>query len=134
MPEVLRIDGLREFRAALKAADASLPRELRPAFNKAAEVVAFAARGRVPTRSGSLASSIRPLSTQTEGRVAMGSAKVPYAGFIEFGGRVGRKKSVSRPIVKSGRYLYPTFRERRPLVEAIMVKALDDVVTRYERA
>ena len=33
-------------------------------------------------------------------------------GFAEFGGAVGRKKSVKRPFIKSGRSLYPAFKRR----------------------
>lgn len=122
--------GLKEFRRELRAADAQLPRELRKVFNVASTVVRTDAAARVPKRSGALAGSIRARSTQSEGRVVMGKARVPYAGFIEFGGRVGKGRtgkgtgSVRRPFVPGGRYLYPAFLRHQVAVLAAMENGL----------
>lgn len=123
--------GLKEFRKELRAADAQLPRELRKVFNVASTVVRNDAAARVPRRSGALAGSIRARSTQSEGRVVMGSPKrVPYAGFIEFGGNVGRGRkgkntgSVHRPFVAGGRYLYPAFLRHQMAVLVAMENGL----------
>lgn len=125
MTEQVRIEGLREFRAAVRAADASLGREIRKALNKAAEIVAPEAQKTIPRRTGRLAASVRPASTQTEGRVAMGSNAVPYAGWMNFGGAVGRKHATVRPRVPEGRYLYPAFQRRESDVQEAAEDALN---------
>lgn len=126
----IQILGLREFRRQLRAADAQLPRELRKVFNTAAAAVVGEAKAQVPRRSGALAGSIRARSTQTSGQVVMGTTRVPYAGFIEFGGHVGKGRkgrgtgSVSRPVIKTGRYLYPAFLRHQMTVLAAMENGL----------
>jgi hypothetical protein len=124
--------GLKEFRRQVESAygrkDAGV--ELRKVFNTAAAVVVADAAAKVPKVSGALAGSIRARSTKSEARVVMGKAKVPYAGFIEFGGRVGKGRtgrntgSVRRPIVKTGRYLYPAFLRHQGTVLAVLVDEL----------
>lgn len=140
MPDQVKIQvlGLKEFRGDLKAANVLLPRELRKVFNAAATAVVADAKAKVPRRSGALAGTIQARSTSTEGRVTMGSEKVPYAGFIEFGGHVGKGRkgkgtgSVSRPFIRTGRYLYPAFLRHQLEVLAAMEGLLRDLAKRIE--
>ncbi len=125
--------GLREMRRALKAVDAQLPRELRLVLNQGSKAIAAEAVPRMPKKTESLRKSVRPRSTQTEGRVMAGNAKVPYAGFIEFGGKVGKNKSVRRKFVKEGRYLYPAFERRGPQIKRLIERAFDDLARTAER-
>jgi hypothetical protein len=121
----VEVDGLAELRSQLRQfADRDLPKALQRANKAAAETVAEAARRRAPERSGALRKSIRATASQTGSFVREGNAKVPYASWIDFGGRVGRNRSVSRPFMKGGRILYPAFAERRSAV----VDAYDDVI------
>lgn len=113
----VQVDGLNVTAATLRAVDADLHRGLKPLLNEAARVIANEAKTRVPRKSGRLANSIRPASTATQGRVAMGSKRVSYAGFIEFGGRVGRHNSVRRAWVPSGRYLQPSLKAKRAQID-----------------
>lgn len=85
----------------------------------------------MPRRTGKLAASIQPASTQKTGRVAYSQpASVPYAGFIEFGGAVGRNKSVKRPFVRGGRYLFPAAEaEREPVFDTLSTE-LDRLIRR----
>ena len=79
-------------------------------FQQVAEQVAGVVRGRVPHRSGRLASSVETGRVAPHG-VSVGiGAGVPYAGWIEFGGTHGR------PYVAGGRYLFPTAEAAEPLV------------------
>jgi hypothetical protein len=132
--------GLKEFRRQL---DAAVGRkgagvELRKVFNVASAVVVRDAAAHVPNVSGALARSIRARSTTTEARIVMGKARVPYAGFIEFGGRVGKGRtgrntgSVRRPLVKTGRYLYPAFLRHQGTVLAVLVNELRALQKRME--
>lgn len=128
--EPIRVKGLREFQAHLKALDGETQKQLRVVLNTVAETVAAGASRRVPRRTGKAAGALRAQSSQREAKVVGGSAKVPYYGWLDFGGRVGRKRSVSRPVVKSGRYMYPAFSANRDTI----TRALEDGLTELARA
>lgn len=81
----VEVSGLRQFRRALATSEKALPRELRKGLNEVGRIVVADARPRVPVRSGRLAATMRPLSTQTEGRVVLGSARTPYAQAVYWG-------------------------------------------------
>lgn len=137
-PQIV-VTGLSDFVRGLRAADRELPREFRRMLNQAAERVAeTAARLAEPQfitprseRTGNLLKSIKPASTQREGRVKMGTPKrVPYAGWWEFGG----SRPHDRPIVKSGRALYPALMEERDEIVEDMDRIVDALVTRIEHS
>lgn len=118
----VRVSGVKELIASLKQVETKLPNELRKAFNEAAKHVTAKAKPMVPVHSGALLTSIKPASTQKSGRVAYTPAsKVPYAGWIDFGGRItGPKGTRIRPFVKEGRYLFPAAeKERGPVVDTL---------------
>jgi len=132
MAYTMGIDGLADFSRNLKKIDSELPKALRVALNAAAELVIDGARPKVPTRSGAARASLKAKSTRTEVRVAAGSKRAPYFPFLDFGGRVGRKKSVKRPFLKDGRYLYPTYHALKQSgeFEATLNRALVSVARR----
>lgn len=103
----VEITGLREFQAALKKMDRDLPRQLAKQFKSIAGKVAGQARGTVPHRSGDAAGSIKASGTQKGAFVTGGGARVPYYPWLDFGGAVGRRKSVKRDFLPGGRYIYP---------------------------
>lgn len=82
---VVRAEGLREFRRAMKVAQVNLDIELKQTHKSAAELVADEARRQVPTRTGELKNTIRALASKTGGRVAAGYKATPYAGPIHWG-------------------------------------------------
>lgn len=120
----IKVTGLAEFNRNLKKLDSDLPKALRLAHNEAADIVAAWARSRVPTRSGHAAGTVKAKSTRTESRVSEGSKRYPYVAWLDFGGRVGRKRSVKRPFIKAGRYLYPGYAENVQRVHDVLVDAL----------
>lgn len=122
----VRIVGLRELQAALRTMDGESQKGLRLALNSVAETVVAGASRRVPTKTGRAAASLRARSSQREAAVTGGSRKVPYYAWLDFGGRVGRKKSVRRPVVKGGRYLWPTIAANRDSLEKGLTAALAD--------
>ena len=126
MADTIRVDGLREFTRSLKALDAAAPKAQRKALNDAAEIVLGYARPRVPKRSGRAAASLKPRSTQTAVRVAAGGSRAPYYPWLDFGGRVGRRKSVRRPFIGDGRYIYPALAAKQEEFLAAMSAALID--------
>lgn len=105
----IRIQGLREIQAALKEIDGEAQKKLRLVLNEAAEMVAAEARSRMPSKTGRARASVKVASSQREARVKIGAARAPYAPWLDFGGKVGREGSVSRPFLKDGRYVYPAY-------------------------
>lgn len=127
--EPIRIHGLAEFRRALKKLDAAAPKGLRLAQNEAAQIVVDGTRKVMPRRSGRAAAAVKARSTQTATRVSAGSNRAPHVPWLDFGGRVGRNRSVQRPWRKEGRYLYPTYRANRDKLQRTLERALMQVVT-----
>lgn len=131
MGEAIRIVGLKEFNRAVKKLDSDLPKLVRVALNKAADAVIDEARPDVPSRSGRAARSMRGQSTRTMVRVSAGGRRAPYYPWLDFGGRVGRRKATVRPFYTDGRFLYPAYfrlRDNGRFVD-IMSEALVDVAT-----
>jgi hypothetical protein len=81
----IQVTGIRDLRAAMKAAEATLPRELRKGLNEVANIIVVDARPRIPVRSGKLAGSLRARSTQTAAQVVLGTARTPYAQAVYWG-------------------------------------------------
>lgn len=106
MTEAIKIDGLAQFVRNLKKLDADLPKALRVGFNDAAQIIIDYAKPKVPHRSGKAARTIKARSTSSSVRVSEGGKSAPYMPWLDFGGRVGRHKSIRRPFFKEGRFLY----------------------------
>lgn len=126
--EPIKISGLREFQAALKAMDGESQKKLKVALDEASRTVAQGAARRVPHKTGRAAASLRAQSSQREAKVVGGSKKVPYYGWLDFGGRIGRNKSQRRPFVQGGRYMYPAFSANRESIHKALDKSLKELV------
>jgi len=124
MIQKVEVKGLAEFSRALKKIDADLPKGLRIAMNGAAEHLITATRPQIPRRSGNAAASLKAKSTRTAVRIGVGGRTAPYYPWLDFGGKVGRKKATVRTFIKEGRYLYPTLRRDRDAFQKIMEAAL----------
>lgn len=125
--QTIEVKGIKEFRAALKQMDANLPKQVRVAFNKAAELVVGYAKPKVPHRSGRAAGSLKVRSSQTAARIAAGGRAAPYYPWLDFGGTVGKNDSVKRPFYTEGRYVYPGLRQNREEITQVMSVALADL-------
>jgi hypothetical protein len=79
-----------------------LNKALSAAGKQAAEPVAAQARSSYPQASGRLAGSVRTSGTRSGAAVRVGSAALPYAGPVDFGGY-----PPGREYVGTGRYLFP---------------------------
>lgn len=124
----IKIKGLIEFQRALKAVEDGAQKQLRVVFNAVAETVAGGARRRVPTKTGKAKASVKVASSQREAIVKAGGARVPYYPWLDFGGRVGINKSVSRPFVTGGRYLYPSYDASRASIGPALERGLVELV------
>lgn len=127
MTQPVSIHGLREFSRQLRKIDSDLPKALRVAMNSAADVVVGYAKPRVPKRSGRAARSVKARSTRTAVRVQGGSRRVPYYPWLDFGGRVGRRKAVRRAFLKEGRYIYAGYYAGRDEFDQQLEDALIDI-------
>lgn len=126
MPEAIQIHGLAEFRKALLRLDKewSATAGLKRVGDEAAGLVVGWARPRVPFRTGRAQRSVRATSSATAAQVTGGGVRVPWYPFVDFGGRVGRKRVVRRAFVPEGRYIYPGYAAVRPEVEARLAEGL----------
>lgn len=124
----IKVKGLIEFQRALKEMEDDAQKQLRVVFNSVAESVAGGARRRVPSRRGKARGSVKVASSQREAVVKAGGARVPWYPWLDFGGRVGINKSVSRPFVTGGRYLYPAYDANRASIGPALEKALEQLV------
>lgn len=123
----VRVEGLDELRAALRKADKVLAKDLGQAGKRAADIVAQAAKPKIPVRSGRARASLRAVVVSGGGGVKGGGAKAPYFGFLDYGNKVlqgnkvGRGDTVTREFKPGGRYVYVSLAEKR-----------DEVVDTYE--
>lgn len=126
----IRIEGLREFKRDLAKLGKEHPKAMRLAANSAAELVVSAARPRVPRRSGRAAGSIKAASTATAARVQEGGSRAPYMPWLDFGGKVGPQRSVKRPFLKQGRYVWKAYADN----DAKVADMLETELTKVARA
>lgn len=129
------VDGesLRSLQKALKQADAAVATQLRMSLKSAADLVATTAKGKVPSRTGRAAGSIRAGSTLKGAYVAGGRGGVPYYGWLDFGTRNPRRgnpRSVgpwsgSGKGPEKGRFIYPAIDDRRDEVTEVVQTAID---------
>lgn len=125
------VTGLRELNKALKAADQEAADAMKAAMKLIAEGVAGDVRGRVPRLTGKAAASYKPRGGVKGAAIAFGGSKAPYAPWLDFGGAVGRRKSVRRPVVSGGRYLYPAIADNMSDVQEKVAKAISDITGQY---
>lgn len=123
----IQVRGLRELRGALRGIEKTLGPELRKGLNEVADVVLDTARPLVPTRSGKARASLKAGSTEKAVQIKAGGAKAPYWGWLDFGGKVGRNKSVKRRFITEGRYIYPTLTRKREAIEDKFYEVIDRV-------
>lgn len=133
MDQRIRVEGLKELSRTLRKLSDSkeFGKELRGANLKSAQVVASRAQSRAPVRSGRLRGSIRALAQQRGAQVKGGSKRVPYFGFIDFGGTIRFRTSsrrITRPYIKGGRILYPALAEKRQEVNNIFNEEVKKVM------
>jgi hypothetical protein len=125
--EPIKIEGLAEFSRNLRKLSSDLPKALRLAHNEAGQLIVDYAKAKVPRRTGRAAGTIKTKSTRTETRIQGGSKRASYYPWLDFGGRVGRSRSVQRPFIKQGRYIYVALGENYDKFAALLEEKLIDV-------
>jgi hypothetical protein len=123
----IEVTGIPETLAALAALDVAADRQLDEVIDDAAETVAARTRIAMPTGpqpGGHVRGSVRIDRGDLRARVEHGGPRFPYAGWLEFGGHVGRRHAVARQWIPRGRYLYPALSTVRPTLPLAMHEAL----------
>jgi hypothetical protein len=67
-------------------------------------------------------------STRTAARVQAGGARARYFPWLDFGGSTGRRRSISRPFIRQGRYLWRGLAANNNQVRAAMTASLLRIV------
>ncbi len=128
--------GLRELRRDLRKVAPELLPLLRDELKKAVDTtVVPRARAKMPRITGAAQDSVRAVSGGNTVFIRAGGAKVPYYGWLDFGGtlaKVGlRRNEQYRSILKSGRYLYPAIAESSSALANAAAEASDTVLDRF---
>ncbi len=123
--DLVKIDDsdLAKLRRELDAVKAGMDVGLRPLYSDLAQSVVEGARSKIPSKTGRARNSLRA----TEGVITYGQG-VPYVPWLDFGGAVGINKSVQRPVLQSGRYLFPALSANKGKGMEAAEKALTSVV------
>lgn len=121
--------GIREARRALRrVAPEALP-ALRDELKKVAAPVVADIRANVPVRSGAARDSVRVTGGGNVVYLNAGRASVPYFGWLDFGGRLlpkGKRRGTQyRPVLNSGRYIYPAISRHGAQIQQGALKAID---------
>lgn len=124
----ITVRGLSEFEAALGALENTAPKALSVALAGCTDLVLTDARRRVPTRSGRARGSLAVRLLDQSATVVGGGSRVPYFGWLDFGGSVGRRHSVRRPYLANGRYIYFAHEGVKARYGELLAAALSDAV------
>lgn len=130
---VVKVEGLKEFRRAVVAADRGLGPEMRKGFNEAGRIVIADARPGIAVVSGKTVLTLKARSTQREGRIEMGGPRAPGAGFYEFGGTIdqpAQNRTLHRPFIPQGRNLFPAAARNRDRIVSMMDRNMDHLARR----
>ncbi len=127
--QIIEVEGLDDLRRSLREIDPATARGLRVGLNEIADHLIGKTTPKIPSRSGKARRSLRKRSTQKAVRIAVGGRAAPYYPWLDWGGKVGPKKSVVRDYRGDGRYLYPTLAQERSAIEGM----LEDLMERIAR-
>lgn len=130
MQAPIKVEGLKELQRTLGRLSKDAQKEVRAVNKSAAQIVADEAASRAPVRTGRLKRSIRALGQSRGATVKAGGARVPYAGWIEFGGRIPR---AVRPFIREGRFLFPALERNRRRIEQMYLRELESVLRKHNR-
>lgn len=128
--ELVSMRGLAEFKARLARVHAGSTPAIRRVADDAAQLVVNRTRPRIPigpAAGGHVRSTLKVASSARSVRVAYGSSRFPYAGWLDFGGRVGRHRSVYRPWIHEGRYVWRSYAELQSRVQGLLREGLEDL-------
>lgn len=115
-----------ELRDALREASGGLAAAVRGELTDRARMIARAASGRVPRRTGAAAATVDAVPAPDGAQIVAGGRRAPYFPWLEFGGDVGRRGSIRRPFVRDGRYIGRAVDASLGDLEAAVARAVFD--------
>lgn len=126
----IEVGGLSQLSRSLRKIDAEAPKQLRIAFNSAADLLVQHTAPKIPVVDGAAKRSLKARSTRTSARVVVGGKNARYFPWLDFGGE-GRVlgRPAKRDFIKEGRYVYPTLREIRPKIEQALQDGISQVIS-----
>jgi hypothetical protein len=134
----IRISGLKEFRTALKGAEAAAPKELKTELSAAGDLVVNETQRRLRSGlknpKGKLAGTVRVSAGATSSKVTEGNNSNPQAGWIDFGGTIRHHSdswSSTRTFIKTGRFLYPSYMDKKTEIQDDLEKSLEHLAEKY---
>lgn len=125
------VEGLAEWRRALgEIGGTPLQKNFRDRIKTVADDVAADARQRVPIRTGRARRAVKAGVSGNKAYIQEGGNAAPYARWLDFGGVLkptgGRKNTISRPVIKGGRYLYPAVAANQDRIRRGAEQAFED--------
>lgn len=131
----IRVQGLKELNAALKAIGPDARKELKEASRSVSELVADSSRSTASSLGGvaaHVAPSIRATaSVGGSAAVSIGGPSAPAAGGAAFGGRGRPTTQQFQPWRgKEGYFLYPDIRDNADRIEETYTDAIDHIIKR----
>lgn len=138
-----KLEGFAELSKSLKAAGADLDKEFREELKNSSVMYGIVrdARSRLEStyvsgsRSrGKAAAGMRVGATTRAVYVTVSKSKVPYYGWLDFGGDLkpaGKRKNLQkRDFIKHGRALYPAIEAKRPEIRRVALQAAENATTK----
>lgn len=105
----MKVTGLQELESSFAAAAHDAGPALLDAIDDSVRGLVARARPLIPSLSGRARASLHADRGPRGATLTAGGPRVLYFGWLDYGGRVGRQRSVSRPFLPDGRYIWPTF-------------------------
>jgi hypothetical protein len=121
----IRIEGLNRTIRSLKKAGTDA-QDLKDLMHAIGEVIVRAAQADVPKKSGALAQSIRAGRGATKAVVRAGSAKVPYAGPINYGWAARN--------IRGGRFLNNAANSNQGTAVDMLDRGIQEIIKRNDLA
>jgi hypothetical protein len=128
--ERIRVEGLRETIKNLQALGAEKS-EFVEINLEAAEILMSAARPLIPVKTGNLANSMRASKTANYAQIALGKAKVPYAGPVHWGWFYDRKNFIQKNI-KPALFMPRALKANFQRIMSHYDSAMQRLLTKYE--
>lgn len=130
----VKVTGLKELNAALKALGPDVQKELKEANFEVGDMVAGDARSIALGLGGvaaKVAPSIRATKTQAGAAVSFGGAAYPFAGGAEFGSlKYKQFKPWRGNGSDAGYFLYPAIRQDADQIEATYTQRIDEILSK----
>lgn len=124
------IQGLSELKSALRELEGKVPKELAAGMKAIALEIVPKVQAKMPFRLGNARKAVKASGTQRGASIKIGGDKALYGPWLDFGGAVGRRKSIKRPFIQTGRYLYPTIAEEHGATIKAVDKLVEELATR----